>query len=479
MGKHIAAHYDKAMQYEGKAEQQWTAIAQYLAKARAACNTGGFRAFRERFCPHIGKTRAYELVRIGSGEKTVADTRAETAERTRKSRAAKKAAAKAGEVSATVADGKPVAERRKAEYADGDQAIEDHGAQAQAEYAEPPVTGNTAADAPAPQSDDEEERQVAAGSDKRQHQGPYIGFRYAFGSSIGWWHGDIFSMPAKMFCGVVSSSHLRKVADFLMKVADEEAKEEADNNNPATHDEARRVADAAAIAAEDAADQTAKEEGSNPVACDEFEVKDLAERPLEGLGRRLHNLQARTKDTERIDWETSHPEEAKAKARKQAQDKAIKGMSEQDLKWLKDEAKEDGVPWKEIKDEKFAEWLADNWEGSLAEERFERDFNVGWAWEHGTAHPEDAEGNLFNSIKNADGLYEIPDEAHDAARRLQQDNRIQLEYSGLKLFASVPKPVYIPTELRVVPTTAAVTAAARHCDPTTHRRRSISSSAVL
>jgi hypothetical protein len=69
-GKQAAAHYDKAVQYEGKADDHWNSLGQYLAKAKAACDGGGFAAFREKFCPHLGKTRINELLRIGSGDKT-------------------------------------------------------------------------------------------------------------------------------------------------------------------------------------------------------------------------------------------------------------------------------------------------------------------------------------------------------------------------------------------------------------------------
>jgi hypothetical protein len=83
----------------GKAEQHYTAIAQHLAKAKEACDDGGFNAFREKFFPELGKTRIYQLLAIATNKKSVEQIRADTRERTARSRANKKA-----EASATVAD---------------------------------------------------------------------------------------------------------------------------------------------------------------------------------------------------------------------------------------------------------------------------------------------------------------------------------------------------------------------------------------
>jgi hypothetical protein len=99
LGKRIAVHLDKARKCEEKAEQHYTAIAQHLAKAKEACDDGGFNAFREKFFPELGKTRIYQLLAIATNKKSVEQIRADTRERTARSRANKKA-----EASATVAD---------------------------------------------------------------------------------------------------------------------------------------------------------------------------------------------------------------------------------------------------------------------------------------------------------------------------------------------------------------------------------------
>ena len=48
-GVHIAAHLEKARKYEDKAKQHYTAVGEYLARAKKACDDGGFTAFREKF----------------------------------------------------------------------------------------------------------------------------------------------------------------------------------------------------------------------------------------------------------------------------------------------------------------------------------------------------------------------------------------------------------------------------------------------
>jgi hypothetical protein len=90
LGKRIAAHLEKAHKCEEKAQQHYTSIAQHLAKAKETCDDGGFDAFRERFCPDLGRTRVYELLSIATNKKTVEQVRADTRARTARSRANKK-----------------------------------------------------------------------------------------------------------------------------------------------------------------------------------------------------------------------------------------------------------------------------------------------------------------------------------------------------------------------------------------------------
>ena len=122
LGKRIAAHYDKLVQCEGKAEQHKIAMSQLLLQAKEACDKDGFAAFRKRFCPNLGKSRAHELLQIASGKKTIKEVRAATAERVKRHRAAKTVAAPEASTpkpSVTVTDDPEVsAAKRKAEFAD-------------------------------------------------------------------------------------------------------------------------------------------------------------------------------------------------------------------------------------------------------------------------------------------------------------------------------------------------------------------------
>lgn len=59
-------------------------------QGKETCDDGGFDAFREKFCPDLGRTRVYELLSIGANKKSIKQVRAETRARTAKSRANKK-----------------------------------------------------------------------------------------------------------------------------------------------------------------------------------------------------------------------------------------------------------------------------------------------------------------------------------------------------------------------------------------------------
>ena len=69
LAKNIATHLDKARKSEEQAEQHYTAAAKYLAEAQAACDENGFKAFQEKFCPDIGRSRAYELLAVVRGKR--------------------------------------------------------------------------------------------------------------------------------------------------------------------------------------------------------------------------------------------------------------------------------------------------------------------------------------------------------------------------------------------------------------------------
>jgi hypothetical protein len=101
LGKQIAAHLEKMRGYEAKAQEKagvelnkadehWNSITQLLAEAKAKCDAGGFKAFKEKYCPNLSRSRIYELLAIGSGKKTVEESRTKNAEANKKYRAKKK-----------------------------------------------------------------------------------------------------------------------------------------------------------------------------------------------------------------------------------------------------------------------------------------------------------------------------------------------------------------------------------------------------
>jgi hypothetical protein len=114
LGKQIKAHVEKMRGYEARAQEKAgvelhkadnhrNTIAQLLTEAMAKCDSGGFKAFQEKYCPDLKRSRIYELLAIGSGKKTLEESRAEKRASVAKNR---------GKVSATSA---PVADKSKVE----------------------------------------------------------------------------------------------------------------------------------------------------------------------------------------------------------------------------------------------------------------------------------------------------------------------------------------------------------------------------
>jgi hypothetical protein len=99
IGKEITERLAKADKQTQLARDHLIAIEQLLKEANELCDGGGFKKFRELFCPQLGKSQAYAWLAIAAGRKTLAEHRANTRARTARSRANKKA-----EASATVAD---------------------------------------------------------------------------------------------------------------------------------------------------------------------------------------------------------------------------------------------------------------------------------------------------------------------------------------------------------------------------------------
>lgn len=89
LAERIKAHLEKAHKYKEKADQHYISVGQYLSRAREACDESGFEAFREKFCPDLGRTRAYELLALGQNKKSLEDIRASNRERVARHRAKK------------------------------------------------------------------------------------------------------------------------------------------------------------------------------------------------------------------------------------------------------------------------------------------------------------------------------------------------------------------------------------------------------
>jgi hypothetical protein len=89
LGEQIAAHLEKAAKCEEKAEQHYTTAGQLLAQVRELCDEDGFHAVREKFFPDLGRSRAYEILQVAAGKKSIEDIRAGTRERMRRHRASR------------------------------------------------------------------------------------------------------------------------------------------------------------------------------------------------------------------------------------------------------------------------------------------------------------------------------------------------------------------------------------------------------
>src|SRR5438309_4374312 len=100
LGRRIAAHLQKVRDYEAKAHEKagvelrkaddnWTTVTQLLAEAKAKCSTDGFKVFKEKYCPDLSRSRIYELLQIGSGKKTIEESRAAKRKSVAKSRGKK------------------------------------------------------------------------------------------------------------------------------------------------------------------------------------------------------------------------------------------------------------------------------------------------------------------------------------------------------------------------------------------------------
>ena len=99
IAREITARIDKLDKLGLKAVDHVDSIGHLLAEAEKLCGTReSFEAFKRQACPKLGKSRAYELLAIKDGRKSLEGTRAATRARVRKHGAAKRAVTEADSV---------------------------------------------------------------------------------------------------------------------------------------------------------------------------------------------------------------------------------------------------------------------------------------------------------------------------------------------------------------------------------------------
>ena len=104
IGREVEAKVSKFETYETKAADMAVSISCLLKEAADYCDRGGFNAFRKRHCPSLGRSRAYELLAIASGKKSIEQSKATGAARQAKHVAKLRATAAA--MRSSVSDGK-------------------------------------------------------------------------------------------------------------------------------------------------------------------------------------------------------------------------------------------------------------------------------------------------------------------------------------------------------------------------------------
>jgi hypothetical protein len=96
-GKRVAAQLQKMRDYEATAYEKAghelrkmddfrISLSQTLAEVKAKCSDRGFKAFQQKWCPNLQRSRIYELLRVGRGVLTLDEARAEAAKRKRQQR---------------------------------------------------------------------------------------------------------------------------------------------------------------------------------------------------------------------------------------------------------------------------------------------------------------------------------------------------------------------------------------------------------
>jgi hypothetical protein len=90
IGREIRARVERLDRIGAKAVNMVDSINCLLREAEPLCDPDGFVAFKERYCPELGRSRTYELLAVDRGSKTVEQIRAAGRARVVKHRAAQR-----------------------------------------------------------------------------------------------------------------------------------------------------------------------------------------------------------------------------------------------------------------------------------------------------------------------------------------------------------------------------------------------------
>jgi hypothetical protein len=126
LGNKIAAHLERAHKSEQKAEQHRVSAGQLLEQVMRLCDADAFNLFQKKFCPDLGRSRAYELKTIATGKNSPEEVRAATRKRVAKHRRVKSVTGHVTDSLAITSNGNSTetaedsAEKRKAQYAEAE-----------------------------------------------------------------------------------------------------------------------------------------------------------------------------------------------------------------------------------------------------------------------------------------------------------------------------------------------------------------------
>ncbi|RXH34359.1 hypothetical protein XH99_01015 [Bradyrhizobium nanningense] len=91
LGDLIAHCFHEAAECEARAEEYRLEAGSLIVEAKELCDAGGFAAFRKKYFPTVSQSRAYELMAIATGKRTISQVREQTRQRVASTRARQKA----------------------------------------------------------------------------------------------------------------------------------------------------------------------------------------------------------------------------------------------------------------------------------------------------------------------------------------------------------------------------------------------------